>query len=68
MPPCWLTQEFLRGRRASYTPPFRMYLILSMLFFGRVLTLLKFLLLGVGYFVFMTLTVLGLLTYTALTL
>jgi hypothetical protein len=28
-----LTQEYLRGRRASYTPPFRMYLILSVAFF-----------------------------------
>ena len=28
-----LTQEFLRGRRARYTPPFRMYLILSVAFF-----------------------------------
>jgi hypothetical protein len=31
--PGWLTQEFLRGRRARYTPPFRMYLILSVTFF-----------------------------------
>jgi hypothetical protein len=31
--PGLLTQEFLRGRRASYTPPFRMYLILSVAFF-----------------------------------
>jgi hypothetical protein len=28
-----LTQEYLRGRRASYTPPFRMYLLLSVAFF-----------------------------------
>jgi hypothetical protein len=28
-----LTQDYLRGRRASYTPPFRMYLILSVSFF-----------------------------------
>ena len=28
-----LTQEYLRGRRASYTPPFRMYVILSVAFF-----------------------------------
>jgi hypothetical protein len=28
-----LTQDFLRGKRASYTPPFRMYLILSVAFF-----------------------------------
>lgn len=28
-----LTQEYLRGRRASYTPPFRMYLVLSLVFF-----------------------------------
>jgi len=28
-----LTQDYLRGRRASYTPPFRMYLILSVAFF-----------------------------------
>jgi hypothetical protein len=31
--PGLLTQEFLRGRRAHYTPPFRMYLILSVTFF-----------------------------------
>lgn len=35
---------------------------------GRVVTLVKFSLLAVGYLVFMTLTVLGLLAYTALTL
>jgi hypothetical protein len=28
-----LTQDYLRGRRASYTPPFRMYVILSVAFF-----------------------------------
>jgi hypothetical protein len=28
-----LTQEFVAGRRASYLPPFRLYLILSILFF-----------------------------------
>jgi Protein of unknown function (DUF3667)/Domain of unknown function (DUF4286) len=28
-----LTQEYLRGRRASYTPPFRMYVLLSVAFF-----------------------------------
>lgn len=31
--PGLLTLDFLRGRRASYTPPFRMYLILSVAFF-----------------------------------
>jgi len=31
--PGLLTLEFLRGRRAHYTPPFRMYLILSVVFF-----------------------------------
>ena len=31
--PGLLTQEFLRGRRARYTPPFRMYLVLSVVFF-----------------------------------
>ena len=31
--PGLLTQEFLRGRRAHYAPPFRMYLILSVAFF-----------------------------------
>jgi hypothetical protein len=31
--PGLLTQEFLRGRRARYTPPFRMYLVLSLAFF-----------------------------------
>ena len=31
--PGLLTQEYLRGRRAHYTPPFRMYLILSVTFF-----------------------------------
>jgi hypothetical protein len=28
-----LTREFLDGRRASYLPPFRLYLVLSLLFF-----------------------------------
>jgi hypothetical protein len=28
-----LTQEFVAGRRASYLPPFRLYLVLSILFF-----------------------------------
>ncbi len=28
-----LTQNYLRGRRASYTPPFRMYVLLSVAFF-----------------------------------
>ena len=31
--PGLVTQEYLRGRRAHYTPPFRMYLILSVIFF-----------------------------------
>jgi hypothetical protein len=31
--PGWLTTEYLRGRRTLYTPPFRMYLVLSVLFF-----------------------------------
>jgi hypothetical protein len=31
--PGWLTQQFLIGRRAAFTPPFRMYLILSLVFF-----------------------------------
>ncbi|MGB5102124.1 MAG: DUF4286 family protein, partial [Steroidobacteraceae bacterium] len=31
--PGLLTLDFLRGRRANYTPPFRMYLILSVAFF-----------------------------------
>jgi len=31
--PGLLTREFLRGRRARYTPPFRMYLVLSLVFF-----------------------------------
>jgi len=31
--PGWLTQQFLIGRRASFTPPFRMYLVLSVVFF-----------------------------------
>jgi hypothetical protein len=31
--PGLLTQEFLRGRRTWYTPPFRMYLVLSVAFF-----------------------------------
>jgi hypothetical protein len=35
---------------------------------GRIVTLVKYSLLGIGYLVFMTLTVLGLLAYTALTL
>ena len=28
-----LTQEFVSGRRAAYLPPFRLYLILSIVFF-----------------------------------
>ncbi len=28
-----LTEDYLRGRRASYTPPFRMYVLLSVAFF-----------------------------------
>jgi Protein of unknown function (DUF3667)/Domain of unknown function (DUF4286) len=28
-----LTEDYLRGRRARYTPPFRMYLVLSLVFF-----------------------------------
>jgi len=31
--PGHLTREYLRGRRASYTPPFRMYLLMSLVFF-----------------------------------
>jgi hypothetical protein len=31
--PGLLTHDFLRGRRARYTPPFRMYLVLSLVFF-----------------------------------
>jgi hypothetical protein len=35
---------------------------------GRIVTLLKYSLLGVGYLTFMALTAVGLLVYTALTL
>src|ERR1700677_2429816 len=28
-----LTQEFVAGRRAAYLPPFRLYLVLSIIFF-----------------------------------
>jgi hypothetical protein len=31
--PGMLTQEFVAGRRAAYLPPFRLYLVLSILFF-----------------------------------
>lgn len=31
--PGFLTQQFLAGRRASYIPPFRLYLVVSVLFF-----------------------------------
>jgi hypothetical protein len=31
--PGFLTSEFLAGRRAKYLPPFRLYLVLSLLFF-----------------------------------
>jgi hypothetical protein len=31
--PGFLTQQFLQGRRASYLPPFRLYIVLSVLFF-----------------------------------
>jgi hypothetical protein len=33
MRPGTLTVEYLRGRRTHYSPPFRMYLVLSLLFF-----------------------------------
>jgi hypothetical protein len=31
--PGFLTQQFIQGRRASYLPPFRLYLVLSVVFF-----------------------------------
>src|SRR5262245_51891783 len=31
--PGFLTREFLRGRRARYLPPFRLYIVASVLFF-----------------------------------
>ncbi len=31
--PGYLTQQFVKGRRASYLPPFRLYLVLSVVFF-----------------------------------
>ena len=31
--PGFLTQQFLQGRRASYLPPFRLYIVVSLLFF-----------------------------------
>jgi len=31
--PGFLTQQFIKGRRASYLPPFRLYLVLSVVFF-----------------------------------
>ena len=31
--PGYLTQQFIKGRRASYLPPFRLYLVLSVVFF-----------------------------------
>jgi hypothetical protein len=31
--PGFLTAEYLRGRRVQYTPPFRMYLVISVIFF-----------------------------------
>ena len=31
--PGFLTQQYLAGRRASYLPPFRLYIVLSVLFF-----------------------------------
>jgi len=31
--PGFLTAEYLRGKRASYTPPFRLYIVLSLIFF-----------------------------------
>jgi hypothetical protein len=31
--PGWLTLEYLRGRRASYIPPLRMFIFLSVIFF-----------------------------------
>lgn len=32
--PGFLTLEFMQGRRARYVPPFRLYLVISMLLFG----------------------------------
>lgn len=37
--PGYLTVEFLRGRRAAYLPPFRLYLVITLLFFLLVATL-----------------------------
>src|ERR1700690_3005339 len=31
--PGFLTQQYIKGRRASYLPPFRLYLVLSVVFF-----------------------------------
>lgn len=31
--PGFLTNEYLRGRRVRYTPPFRLYIVLSLIFF-----------------------------------
>lgn len=31
--PGFLTNEYLRGKRVSYTPPFRLYIVLSLIFF-----------------------------------
>jgi hypothetical protein len=31
--PGFLTQQYLQGRRASYLPPFRLYIVLSVIFF-----------------------------------
>lgn len=37
--PGWLTREFLQGRRASYVPPFKLYFVITLLFFLLVATL-----------------------------
>jgi hypothetical protein len=34
--PGFLTQEFIKGRRARYLPPFRLYIVLSVIFFVSV--------------------------------
>ena len=53
---------------ACYVPYYLYRAMRSVYGQGRMLTLLKFSLLGAGYLFFMTLTVVGLLFYTALTL
>jgi len=66
----WLkgTEGFVIAGFALYVPYYLYRAMRNVYGQGRIVTLVKYSLLGIGYLVFMTLTVVGLLFYTALTL